>query len=125
MIKMQNNEVSVHDIVIPAANVIPEIAVVCSVRTSMVKDENGNPTSTPDYHMLSCVNPENYQSFKVKVINRNIPFDAETIENSLEPIYVKFDTDRITIVPYEINFGRVKLSIRTDTIELWKGGDSV
>lgn len=125
MIKIQNNEISVHDIVIPAANVIPEIAVVCSVRTSMVKDENGNPTSTPDYHMLSCVNPETYQSFKVKVINRNIPFDAETIENSLEPIYVKFDTDRITIVPYEINFGRVKLSIRTDTIELWKGGDSV
>ena len=75
--------------------------------------------------MLSCVNPETYQSFKVKVINRSLPFDAETIENSLEPIYVKFDTDRITIVPYEINFGRVKLSIRTDTIELWKGGDSV
>lgn len=64
---LDNNQMKVTALEVPASGIIPELAVVKNVRISNALDAEGKKTEKVDAVRYDCVNPGNFSVFTLKV----------------------------------------------------------
>ena len=118
MIKMDNNQIKLRDITIPAATVIPPTAILKSVRPVYVY-EDGKRTEKLAGYKYDLVNPTNYTTFAIKV-REDVPLitNEEIDEQGL--VAVDIPVEGISITPYRAEFGYLVVSITAPSLQLKK-----
>lgn len=108
---IENNEMAVADMEVSAKGKIADILVVRKVRPQYIKDAEGKITDKIEAVRYDCVDPETYASITLKVLSTHPVVTNEMIELSEEAIYISIPVEETIIRPYEIKFGKAKVSI--------------
>lgn len=108
---IDNNMMKASELEISALGIIPEVAVVKNVRISYVMDAEGKKTEMVDAVRYDCVNPDNFSTFTLKVKTTRPIVTKEILEISEEPVYITIPVSEVVIRPYEISYGKAKVSI--------------
>lgn len=115
---VDNNTMKSSDLEVSGVGIIPEVAVVKEVRISNIMDADGKRTDAVDCIKYVCVNPDNFSSFVLKVNATRPIVTNEAIENSEKPIFVSIPVSEVVIRPYEIAYGRAKVTISSPFVKL-------
>lgn len=115
---IENNEMAVADLEILAKGKISEILVVRKVRLSYLKDGDGKITDKIENIRYDCVDPETFATITLKVFSTHPVVTNEIIEASDEPIYITVPVEETVIRPYDIKFGKAKVSVIVPFVKL-------
>lgn len=115
---IENNIMKAKEFVITGENILPEIAVVKSVRLSYKLDEQGKKTDTIDFIRYDCINPDNYSTFTLKVESNHAVVTQEILESADEPIYISIPVSESRIRPYAISYGNVSVTVGVPYVKL-------
>ncbi|MDD3417724.1 MAG: hypothetical protein PHY47_27670 [Lachnospiraceae bacterium] len=115
---IDNNIMKASALEVSAIGVIPEVAVVRNVRISNVLDAEGKKTDKIEAIRYDCVNPDDFSSFTLKVETSRPVVTKEILEASEEPIYITIPVEEVVIRPYEISYGKAKVSIVAPFVKL-------
>ena len=108
---IDNNVIKASELIVSAKGIIPETAVLKNVRLSNAQDAEGNRTDKVEAVRYDCVNPDNFSTFTIKVEATRPVVTKEILEASEEPVYISTPVEEATIRPYEISFGKAKVTI--------------
>lgn len=108
---IDNNVMEIADLEVSAEGKISEILVVKKVRPSYMKDAEGKITKNIENIKYDCVDPETFASVTLKVQSTRPIVTNEMIEASESVIYIKVPVSETIIRPYEINFGKAKVTV--------------
>lgn len=108
---IDNNVMEIADLEVSAEGKISEILVVKKVRPSYMKDAEGKITENIENIKYDCVDPETFASVTLKVQSTRPIVTNEMIEESESVIYIKVPVSETIIRPYEINFGKAKVTV--------------
>jgi len=108
---IDNNVMEIADLEVSAEGKISEILVVKKVRPSYMKDAEGKITENIENIKYDCVDPETFASVTLKVQSTRPIVTNEMIEASESVIYIKVPVSETIIRPYEINFGKAKVTV--------------
>ena len=117
---INDNVMRVSELKVSAVGIIPDVAVVKNVRISNALDAEGKKTDKVEVVRYDCVNPVDYSSFTIKVETDCPVITQEMLEATEELVFISIPVDEVEIRPYEINFGRVKVSIVAPFVKLVK-----
>lgn len=115
---IENNEMAVADLEILARGKISEILVVKKVRPSYLKDGDGKITDKIENIRYDCVDPETFATITLKVLSTHPVVTNEIIETAEDAIYIAVPVDETVIRPYEIKFGKAKVSVIVPFVKL-------
>lgn len=115
---IENNEMAVTDLEVLAKGKISEVLVVRKVRPSYLKDAEGKITEHIDHIKYDCVDPETFASITLKVQSTRQIVTNEVIEMSDEAIYITVPVEETVIRPYDIKFGKAKVSVIVPFVKL-------
>lgn len=115
---IDNNRISTADILISAEGILPEIAVLKTVRPAYLLDSEGKRTDKVDFIRYECANPTDFSSFTLKVLSTKQIITAEELEDATEVVYVKIPLNEVIIKPYKIEYGIAAVSIIVPRIQL-------
>lgn len=115
---IENNEMSAGNLEISAQGKISEILVVRKVRPSYLKDAEGKITENIDHIKYDCVDPETFATITLKVLSTHPVVTNEIIETAEDAIYIAVPVDETVIKPYEIKFGKAKVSVIVPFVKL-------
>lgn len=108
---IDNNVMEIADLEVSAEGKISESLVVKKVRLSYIKDAEGKITENIQNIKYDCVDPETFASVTLKVQSTRPIVTNEMIEASESVIYIKVPVSETIIRPYEINFGKAKVTV--------------
>ena len=108
---IENNTIKASKLIIPAAGIIPEIVVVCNVRISNVLDREGKKTDIVEAVRYDCVNPDDFSRFTIKVEAKDPILTKAILDTAEEPVYISIPIEETFLRPYEISYGKAKVSI--------------
>lgn len=117
---LNNNTLSIADITFSAKGYLPDKAVLKDIRVSYKKNTDGNFTRDIDATRYHCISPENFDTFIVKVCGKEPIIDPEDFKKSEDNIFVEIPVSEALIKPYEIAYGKVKVSIIAPFVKLSK-----
>lgn len=115
---IENNEIAVANLEVSAIGKISDLLVVRRVRPTYKKDDPGKMTDLIESVRYDCVDPDNFATLTIKVIATSPVITNELIENSDEPVYISVPVDQTVIRPYEISYGKAKVSIVAPSVKL-------
>lgn len=115
---LDNNQMKVTALEVPASGIIPELAVVKNVWISNALDAEGKKTEKVDVVRYDCVNPDNFSVFTLKVESTRPVVTKEILEASEEAVYIEIPVSETVIRPYEIAYGTAKVSIVAPYVKL-------
>lgn len=115
---IDNNRISTADILISAEGILPEIAVLKSVKPSYLLDAEGKRTDKVDFIRYECANPTDFSSFTLKVLSTKQIITTEELEDATEVIYVKIPLKEVNIKVYKVEYGTAFVSIIVPHIQL-------
>ena len=115
---LDNNQMKVRALEVPASGIIPELAVVKNVRISNALDAEGKKAEKVDVVRYDCVNPDNFSVFTLKVESTRPVVTKEILEASEEAVYIEIPVSETVIRPYEIVYGTAKVSIVAPYVKL-------
>ena len=116
--KLDNNQIKAAELAIPAAGIIPEIAVVRNVRLSYQQDADGKRTEKVEAVRYDCIDPDSYASFTIKVETNRPVISKEELDAAEDAICIAIPVDKVTIRPYAIEYGMAKVSIVAPMVTL-------
>lgn len=122
-LKIKKNVMLISDLDISAEGKVPEKVVVIDFRKNYEVDAEGKRTDKVVSNTLECIDPVTYCGFNLKVLSTNLPFTKEDIEQASQPIMVEIPIKSTVIRPYEIAYGKCKVSIICPAVRILKGGD--
>lgn len=117
---INNNSLTIEDISFPAEGYVPEKAVLKEVRVSYKKDDNEKVTSEVEATRYLCINPENYDSFTLKVPGKRPVIEPDDFKEFEAVLYLEIPVSETLIKPYSIDYGKVKVSIIAPDVKLSK-----
>lgn len=117
---INNNSLTIEDISFPAQGYLPEKAVLKEVRVSYKKDENEKVTSEVEATRYLCINPENYDSFTLKVPGKKPVISPDEFKKLETVIHLEIPVSETLIKPYSIDYGKVKVSIIAPDVKIAK-----
>lgn len=94
-----------------ASGFISNLAVLKKVSPVFEKDANGKMTANFSIVRYTCVDVNNFSTFVVKVNSSNLVISQEDLDIAKDPVYVEIPVEETVIKPYEIRFGKAKVSI--------------
>ena len=100
---IENNTIKASKLIIPAAGIIPEIVVVC--------DREGKKTDIVEAVRYDCVNPDDFSRFTIKVEAKDPILTKAILNKAEEPVYISIPIEETFLRPYEISYGKAKVSI--------------
>lgn len=116
--KISNNTIPANLIAIPADKIIPEEAVLKGVRPSYLKDANGKKTDKIEAVRYDLVNPITFDTFTVKVPEKLPLISQEALDDADVVTMVSIPIDKVVIKPFEMSYGKVKVTIVAPFLEL-------
>ncbi|WP_419023682.1 hypothetical protein [Holdemanella sp.] len=108
---LDKNQIKVSMLQVPATGIIPDKAVVKSVRVSYSLDGEGKRTDKVSAIRYDCVNSTDFSTFTIKVESTKAVLTQENIEESEVPLYISIPVEQVVIKPYAIEYGIAKVSI--------------
>ena len=123
-LKINKNVMMIKDLTMIGEGKIPETVVVCDVRENYEVDADGRKTNKIISFSLDVTDPVTFGSFTLKVVGTSLPFSKDFIENATEPVLIDVNTSTVLIRPYEIAYGKAKISIscQSNAVRLHKNG---
>lgn len=118
---ISNNVMDATKFNLPALGIIPQIAVLRDVKLSYATDSDGKRTENVASVRYDCVDTENFSTFTVKVETSKPVITSGELENTDELVVLELPIDEMTIKPYEISYGKVKVSIIAPYVKVQKG----
>ncbi len=115
---IDNNILPASVLAVSAMDYLPQIAALKGISETYEKDNEGNKTSKLLSITYHCVNPENYHSFSVKTMNAKRIVTQEQIEESTEVIFIEIPVKETVMKPYEVSYGKAKVSIVAPYVKL-------
>lgn len=116
--KISNNLIPTELIKIPVDGFIPEQAVLKAVRPVYLKDANGKKTDVLEAVRYDCVNPETFDTFTIKVPEKPPIISQEALNDADVVTMVSIPIDKVVIKPFEMSYGKVKVTIVAPFLEL-------
>lgn len=117
---INNNVITVGEISFPAEGYVPEKAVLKEVRVSYKKDENGKITEDIDATRYHCINPDNFDTFTVKVPGKKPVISLDEFKKLETVLYLEIPVSETLIKPFVIEYGKVKVSIIAPEVRIAK-----
>ncbi len=117
---INQNIISVANITLSAKGYLPDKAVLKDIRVSYKKNTEGNLTKDIEATRYHCISPDNFDTFIIKVCGKEPIIDPEDFKKSNDNIFVEIPVSETVIKPYEIAFGRVKVSIIAPYVRIAK-----
>lgn len=115
---IDNNVVKASLLQVSADGILPDVAVLRSIRISYATDAEGKKTNKVDAVRYNCINPTDFSSFTIKVVEGKPLMTNEELEESEEPVYIAIPIDKVIIRPYEITYGVAKVTILSPYVSL-------
>ena len=115
---IENNEMAVDNLEVSAKGKVADVLVVRKVRPQYVKDAEGKITDKIEAVRYDCIDPETYAIITLKVLSTHPVVTNEIIETAEDAIYIAVPVDETVIRPYEIKFGKAKVSIIVPFVKL-------
>ncbi len=117
---INNNSISVRDLTLSAEGIIKEQVICKDIRFVYEKDENGKWSSEPVAVRYSCINPETFDTFSVKVPGSIPVTDIDDFKKSGAFIILEVPVKDTLIKPYRIEYGKALVSITAPFVKLAK-----
>lgn len=115
-----NNVMDANIFSIPATDILSPLAVLKSVKAVYEKDSEGQRTNKVQAYRYELVDMKTYSSFTVRVMGDSPVVSPEELEKTDDGdlLIVELPLDKTIIKPYEIAYGRAKVSITIPYIKL-------
>lgn len=117
---ISNNIMTASQFNLPAVGIIPQLAVLRDVKLSYATDAEGKRTDSVNSIRYDCVDPERFSTFTIKVETSKPVISAEELENSENMVVLELPVDEMIIKPYELAFGKAKVSIVAPYVKIQK-----
>lgn len=104
--KIVNNTISTQDFVINPADYLPESAFVRRI-TSVTNKETG----AVEFIRYECLNQNDLSTFVIKVPSTTPIVSFEEFEKSTSLLKIDIPVSEVTIKPYALEYGNIKISI--------------
>ena len=119
-ININNNELSIKDLSIPAVSCISPEVIIKAVRSGF-KYENGVATKEIDHIKYDVVNPHTYDRFTIKVPGATPVITTEQLESASPSVVAHLPVDQIQVSPYiDKKSGKLKVTITSPQISIVK-----
>ena len=118
---IDNNIIAANVLAVSAMDYLPKIAALKGISEIYQKDANGNKTDTLQAITYHCVNTENYHNFSVKTMNTKRIITQEQLDEAPDVVFIEIPVEETIMKPYEIAYGKAKVSIIAPYVKLWKG----
>lgn len=115
-----DNQIKSENIVISAADKVPETAVLKAVRPVYQKDADGKRTDAIEAIRYDCVHPNEYWGFTIKVAGNRPVITAEVFEKMEDVVYLAIPVDAVQIKIYDFSYGVAKVSIQAPYVKIIK-----
>lgn len=119
-INLENNEIKAEAFELPGRGFLPEEVVLLDYSCQYKTDNNNQKTDTIECIRYTCIDTKTFSRFKVKVLSNKPVISKKDLEDSETPVYIRIPVDETTIKPYEIQYGKAKVSIIAPFVELVK-----
>lgn len=103
-----------------AVGILPAKAVLRGVSVQHEVDAEGKPTSEVKAVRYRLVDPTTFSTFTVKVENAKPVIVQEAVDGSENPVLVELPLEDVTIKPYEVAYGKAKVTIQSPSVKLAK-----
>lgn len=117
-VMIENNIMKANEFVISAKGILPEIAVLKNVRLNYKMDAEGKKTDLIECVRYDCIDPDNFSTFSLKCESNRAVVTQEILESTEEPIFIRIPVEQTCIRPYEISYGKAKVTIVAPDVKL-------
>ena len=117
---IENDTIAIRELLFPVEGIIPEKVVCKDIRFSYEKDTDGTVSKEPVAVRYICINPKTFDTFSIKVPGRNPVIDIDEFRKSDDFIMLEIPVKETKLKPYQINYGRARVSITAPFVKLAK-----
>ena len=108
---IKDNTISSDFFLLDANKVLPDKAILREVKPVYVLDAKNTVTDKIDYVRYDCVDPVNFGTFKVKVMNSDPIISEDELEASDTPVIIELPLDKMFVRPYKMEYGKASVTI--------------
>lgn len=117
---LNENEVSAKELSKKLGDFFDEGIFVLRKVRRVNRYENGQRTNDIAGYAYEVIDGTSYAKFTVKVASTEPVITEEQLEACKDTVFVKIPLEKTLIIPYELKYGRAKVSITAPFIELLK-----
>lgn len=118
-VHINNNTIDASQLSISGKGILPVKAVLKGIRVSYATI-NGKKTDKIEAVRYDLVNPENFDTFTVKVPGKSPIIEPEEFEKEDKIRYICLPVSDILVKPYSIEYGKAKVTIVAPAVTLEK-----
>lgn len=112
MIKtIDGNKIKASELKISGDGVLPETAILKKVSYMYGTDEKGMKTENVLAVRYKCINPNDFDTFTVKVEATDSIITPAELEAAEEPVFITIPVKETLIKPYKIEYGYADVTI--------------